>query len=82
MKFGKCEIALHEETTFGLQTGLATKSLQGSTKRKEHTMKTQTGDKQKKRDKFTWKVLLALTCMVPLVRRATWSLTGMTSLRM
>ena len=71
MKFGKCEIALHKETSIGLLVGLAAKNTKEETKKGEQTMETQSNSIKKKSDKFTWKTLVALLCMVPLVRRAT-----------
>lgn len=82
MKFGKCEIALHKETSIGLLAGPAAKNTKEETKKGEQTMKTQTNDMKKNSDKFTWKTLVVVLCMVPLVRRATWSLTRTSLLMM
>jgi hypothetical protein len=82
VKFGKCEIALHKETTIGLGIGKPAKSSTAETKHGENTMKTRNRNTKKKNDKVTWKALVAFLCMVPLVRRAAGPLTGMTSLPM
>lgn len=69
VKFGKCAIALHTETSLGvLVSKTDTKQKGQETENAEKTMKTQTEKTMKKNAKANWKALAAfLVVMVPLV---------------